>query len=481
MAKIGANKRALLWCALPLCASVIPAEAQDRVGVTSAINPATTGQPPEGTQRVLLLGQDVVRNETVRTSAEGQAQILFLDKSSFSVGPDSEVVIDEFVYNPTTGVGRLAATAAKGVFRYVGGALSKTEGAVTLKTPAATIGIRGGIVLVDIAAGSTSMVLLFGNAMTIDAPGGSQTIRRGGYGVTVGQNGVPGAPFRANNLQLQGYVRQLDGKPGAGGGAPAPPTNAGVVASGMTQLNAGNPIQANQDAIGHQVVTTPPVVVALLSNQNIIQSATPAANPTPQDVTPSPSPVPVSTTASTPGSTPSPSPAPDPFANLPMPPSEPFPALRSALLADSGIFAFIPDGALTSIANMPTTGSVTYLANQITAFNLGGVTSVVPNACFAQTWDFGSQLGTVSFTTPSIGGQLFSYTGTVQSFAVANSFSGSLAPAGNFVGSAQVNGNFYNDANGRPAGQSAGTFSGSVTQPISTTFTGNFKSSSRNP
>ena len=95
--KIAANKRALLWCALPLCASATQADAQDRVGVTSAVNPSTTGQPPAAAQRILLLGQDVVRNETVRTSADGQAQLLFLDKSSFSIGPNSEVVIDELL------------------------------------------------------------------------------------------------------------------------------------------------------------------------------------------------------------------------------------------------------------------------------------------------------------------------------------------------------------------------------------------------
>jgi hypothetical protein len=104
----------------------------------------------------------------------------------------------------------------------------------------------------------------------------------------------------------------------------------------------------------------------------------------------------------------------------------------------------------------------------------------VTGGCFVQTWDFGSQLGTFNLATPPINGTQFSYSGTVQSFAIANSFSGTLNPTGNFVGSAHVNGNFYNDINGRAAGQSAGTFNGTVTSP-SITFTGNFKSFSRNP
>ena len=54
------------------------------------------------------------------------------------------MVLDEFVYDPATGSGKLAMTATKGVFRLVGGKISKSE-PVTLKTPTATIGIRGGM------------------------------------------------------------------------------------------------------------------------------------------------------------------------------------------------------------------------------------------------------------------------------------------------------------------------------------------------
>jgi len=64
------------------------------------------------------------------------------------IGPNSDLVIDRFVYDPATGTGQLAMTATKGVMRYVGGRLSKLENAVTIHTSTATIGVRGGIVLV---------------------------------------------------------------------------------------------------------------------------------------------------------------------------------------------------------------------------------------------------------------------------------------------------------------------------------------------
>ena len=43
-------------------------------------------------------------------------------------------------------------SASAGVLRFVGGKLSKNENAVTLRTPAATIGIRGGIFSASLAA-----------------------------------------------------------------------------------------------------------------------------------------------------------------------------------------------------------------------------------------------------------------------------------------------------------------------------------------
>jgi trimeric autotransporter adhesin len=130
-----------------LAVASLPAAAQ-QVGVASGVNPSVSGTPPGLTMRTIMIGQQVVYNEHITTSASGQAQILFLDQSTMTIGPNSDLTIDRFVYDPNTGTGQLAMTATKGVMRYVGGVLSKHENAVTLRTNTATIGIRGGIVLV---------------------------------------------------------------------------------------------------------------------------------------------------------------------------------------------------------------------------------------------------------------------------------------------------------------------------------------------
>jgi hypothetical protein len=108
--------------------AAMPSQAQE-IGTAGAVNPATTGTPPNRPTRTLELGSRVVFRERVTTSAVGTAQIIFTDKSTLSLGPNSAVVIDEYVYDPSTGSGRMAATLTKGLLRFVGGATSHTGGA----------------------------------------------------------------------------------------------------------------------------------------------------------------------------------------------------------------------------------------------------------------------------------------------------------------------------------------------------------------
>src|SRR5262249_18274202 len=116
---------------LAAIAAAIPAAAQDqKVGVNGAVNAEATGTPPGRATRQLVVGQEVVFNERLVTTSAGQTQVIFLDKSALTIGPNSDVTVDQFVYDPNTETGKMAMSATKGVLRYVGGKLSKQEDAV---------------------------------------------------------------------------------------------------------------------------------------------------------------------------------------------------------------------------------------------------------------------------------------------------------------------------------------------------------------
>src|SRR6266446_6823688 len=142
--------------------------AQERVGVNSAVNPEATGAQPGAQPRRLVIGQDVIFNEHITTGAAGQTQLLFLDESSMSIGPNSDLTIDQFVYDPKTGAGKLAMSATRGLLRYVGGKLSKQEDAVTLRSATATLAVRGGAFIAQIGTdGTTDATFLYGKGLKV--------------------------------------------------------------------------------------------------------------------------------------------------------------------------------------------------------------------------------------------------------------------------------------------------------------------------
>ena len=92
---------------------------------------------------------------------------MFHDQSSLTIGPNSELVIDHFIYDPKTDNGDLSISVTKGILRFVGGALSK-KGKVTVETPVGNLGIRGAVVLIEVAqdGGEARGCILYGNELS---------------------------------------------------------------------------------------------------------------------------------------------------------------------------------------------------------------------------------------------------------------------------------------------------------------------------
>jgi hypothetical protein len=270
-----------LFVLLPslLAAVTAPAAAED-VGVNSAVNTNAIGTPPGGATRRLVVGQKVVFNEHIVTDPGGQAQILFLDQSAMTIGPNSDLMIDAFVYDPNTGTGRLAMSATKGVMRFVGGKVSKLENAVTMRTPSATIGIRGGVFIMDQqVTGPLDVVFVFGQGVTVTGnTGATQAILRPGFSVSVaGPGAAPTPPAPAAPGQIAGLLARMDGRSGGSGGATTVPTEASVTGSGISSTISGNVAASVQSATAYQPASPQPKPVNVSTVQSSLQVNT-AAN-----------------------------------------------------------------------------------------------------------------------------------------------------------------------------------------------------------
>ncbi len=310
LAPVGAG----LWIAAlagGLCTGTA-AQAQV-VGTAGAVNPAARSTAPGSGVRVIEIGSRVVHRERVQTSDQGSIQLVFVDKTSMSIGPNSDLVIDEFVYDPNAGTGRMAATLAKGALRFVGGNTSHTGGA-NIATPTTTLGIRGGVATVqhrpeacapDQPPGPQSCTFVINHfgRVSVATAAGSQVIARPDFGIRIGANRQATTPVRVPPGEISRVTRQLTSSGRQFGGAPRRPTDALARQAGLgttqSTLNPsltpslqGQTIAGGPRAVG--VVGLPQTTI----NQTIQQAVTAAAtqqvtrNPRPQDPPPPPPPQP---------------------------------------------------------------------------------------------------------------------------------------------------------------------------------------------
>lgn len=201
-----------------------PAVAETSVGVTAAVNQDATGTVGSNV-KTISLGDSVVFNQRIQTGGSGLVQVLLADGTTFMVGPNSDLVIDSFVYDPNAGTAQVTASFTKGVLRFIGGQTSKTEGGVTINTPVGTMGIRGAMVdiVLDPPEGTPPHVdMLFGNEVTLEQ--GKQLLGRlyaSGYSLALGDGGVfdvlKTPPTWGSQIQAA-----LAGKGGMGGASKGP-------------------------------------------------------------------------------------------------------------------------------------------------------------------------------------------------------------------------------------------------------------------
>lgn len=88
-------------------------------------------------------GTGMEMSDAVRTT-QGKVGITFDDQTKVQVNENSKLVIDDFVYDPKKGTGKLALNMALGTVRYASGQIAKNNPQnVGINTPSATVSVRG--------------------------------------------------------------------------------------------------------------------------------------------------------------------------------------------------------------------------------------------------------------------------------------------------------------------------------------------------
>lgn len=98
-------------------------------------------------------GDAVFATDTLRTQANGTIGVTLADDTRVSLGPDSEMRLERYVFAPADGALGMVLNFVRGVAAYVSGRMAKlAPDAVRLETPAAIVGVRGTTVAIKVGS-----------------------------------------------------------------------------------------------------------------------------------------------------------------------------------------------------------------------------------------------------------------------------------------------------------------------------------------
>ncbi len=168
------------------------AQNADRIGAAAAVRNQVTATL-SGQERRLAVGNPVFQNERISTGADSVAQLLFADQTNLTVGPRSEITLDRYVYDPNRSVGDVAVGLTSGALRFVSG--QQDPRSYQIRTPVATIGVRGTIVDFLFINGRMFAILDEGRATFTPSNGPPIELNDPGLAVEFFANGTASRPF----------------------------------------------------------------------------------------------------------------------------------------------------------------------------------------------------------------------------------------------------------------------------------------------
>ena len=163
-----------IFCRVILVASLIGSlwsigHAASEAGKAVAVVQSATLTGNNDT-RTLKAGMPVSIGERIKTNSGGQVQLVFTDDTKLVVGPNSSLVIEAYLFRSKSTVNKFAVKALGGSFRFITG--NSPKKAYSIKTPAATIGIRGTSFDFTVGRDGNAEVVLFSGEAEVCGNGG---------------------------------------------------------------------------------------------------------------------------------------------------------------------------------------------------------------------------------------------------------------------------------------------------------------------
>lgn len=152
----------LLGAMIALCALFVvygPARAQEPAGGRVVEVSRDVRLERNGAVERVAVGTTVVVGDTLRTGVGARAQIEFVEGTRIAVGPNSVLRIDEILLRRNGTARKFAVSAVGGAFRFLSG--DSPSRAYAIRTPSATMGIRGTAFDIAVAGSAATDLLVF--------------------------------------------------------------------------------------------------------------------------------------------------------------------------------------------------------------------------------------------------------------------------------------------------------------------------------
>jgi len=129
--------------ALAISATSFSAYAEDSIGQVKTAK-GDVKVMRHGAALPLAVGDHVFQSDTISTAKGASVGITFMDNSMMSLGPSSQLALDQFQFDTTTHAGVFNTSLSKGTLAVKSGQIvQQTPEAMHIKTPAALLGVRG--------------------------------------------------------------------------------------------------------------------------------------------------------------------------------------------------------------------------------------------------------------------------------------------------------------------------------------------------
>ena len=208
--------------AVAVAAAASDAFAQQAAGraVQAGVAAAVRGEvklvsfsTPQAVGRNVASGDAVFLGDRIESGSSAGLQIMLLDETIFTIGPESAIVIDRFVYDPEKSAGKVSASVVRGVFRFVSGRVAANRPSdMEVKLPNGVIGIRGTSAAGIVRPGESQVVLLGpgpennvgepGGRIIVSGAGGDVEISRPNFGTVLSGIAAPTAPAQWTPQQM---------------------------------------------------------------------------------------------------------------------------------------------------------------------------------------------------------------------------------------------------------------------------------------